>query len=197
MTIPEYENPIVLFREWLGAAESAEPVNPNAMFVASVGVDGTPSLRTVLLKAAEADAGFVFYTNLESQKGRELLAHPAAAAGFYWRTLGRQVKLEGRTALVEDHEADTYFASRPRGSQIAAWASKQSESLKNRDILVRAVAEFEQRFEGAEVPRPPHWSGFRLTAARIEFWLSQPSRLHYRLLYERQGTGWTRRWLNP
>lgn len=197
MTIPEYDDPIALFREWLAAAEGTEPINPNAMAVATVDAQGVPSIRTVLLKAVDDGGGFVFYTNLESQKGDDLRANPRAAACFYWRALERQVRIEGRTTLVDEAEADAYFATRPRGSQIAAWASAQSRTLERRAELERAVAETEARFEGGPVPRPPFWSGYRIVAARIEFWHSQPSRLHDRLRYDRQADGWQRRWLNP
>jgi len=197
MTIPEYDDPVALFREWLTAAESAEPINANAMAVATVGAGGVPSIRTVLLKGVDDAGGFVFYTNLESQKGEELRTNARAAACFYWRSLERQVRIEGPTALVEAAEADAYFATRPRGSQVSAWASAQSRLLESRTELERAVAETEARFDGVAVPRPPFWSGYRISAARIEFWLSQPSRLHYRLRYDRQAEHWRRCWLNP
>lgn len=197
MSIPEYEDPVALFREWLAEAERVESANPNAMALASVGADGTPSIRTVLLKGIGADGSIVFYTNAHSQKGRELAANPAAAACFYWRPLERQVRIEGATSPVGDEDADEYFATRQRGSQIGAWASEQSGVLESRAALERQVEAVERRFAGGPVPRPPHWNGYRLTARHIEFWLSQAARLHYRLTYDREGPGWRRRWLNP
>lgn len=197
MSIPEYDDPVRLFREWFAEAEAAEPVNPNAMALATVGAGGAPSIRTVLLKGIEDDGAILFYTNTQSHKGRELAANPAAAACFYWRQLERQVRFEGSTAPVSEAEADAYFAARPRGSQIGAWASAQSEVLESRAALERQVLQVEARFADGLVTRPPHWSGYRLRPARIEFWLSQTSRLHYRLAYDREDGGWRRCWLNP
>lgn len=197
MTIPELEDPIALFRMWLADAEQSETINPNAMAIATVSQDGTPSIRTVLLKDVDATGGFVFYTNLTSQKGRELKDNPKAAACFYWRALERQVRVEGTTTLVGDSEADAYFASRPRGSQIGALVSDQSATLDDRAILQSAFDEAVTRYEGCDVLRPADWSGYRLMPARIEFWHSKPSRLHDRLLYDRNGADWTRRWLYP
>jgi pyridoxamine 5'-phosphate oxidase len=197
MSIPEYPDPVALFREWLAEAERVETSNPNAMALASVGADGVPSIRTVLLKDVGDDGSIVFYTNTASRKGRDLGVNPAAAACFYWRPLERQVRFEGETTRVGEGEADAYFASRPRGSQIGAWASEQSEVLASRTALERQVAAVESRFAGVEVPRPPHWTGYRLRARHIEFWLAETSRLHYRLAYDRDGDGWRRRWLNP
>lgn len=197
MTIPEYDDPIALLRIWLGDAETSETVNPNAMAVTTVSEDGRPSTRTLLLKDVDNGGRLVFYTNLESKKGRELETRPVAAACFYWRGLGRQICVEGTISPVEAAEADSYFASRPRGSQIGAWASEQSRVLERREILEGAVEELTRRYEGQEVPRPPHWSGFRLDPVHIEFWQSQPSRLHYRLSYDREGDSWSRCWLYP
>lgn len=197
MTIPELEDPIALFRMWLADAEQSETINPNAMAIATVGQDGTPSIRTVLLKDVDATGGFIFYTNLTSQKGRELKDNPRAAACFYWRALERQVRVEGTTTLVGDSEADAYFASRPRGSQIGALVSDQSATLDDRAILQSAFDAAVTRYEGSDVLRPADWSGYRLMPARIEFWHSKPSRLHDRLLYDRNGADWTRRWLYP
>ncbi|MDP6705612.1 MAG: pyridoxamine 5'-phosphate oxidase [Alphaproteobacteria bacterium] len=197
MTIPEYDDPIELLRAWLDEAEGSEAINPNAMAVTSVSSEGRPSIRTVLLKDVDDGGCLVFYTNLESHKGRELLSQPVAAACFYWRPLARQISVEGSVSLVDDAEADDYFASRPRESQIGAWASEQSRVLESRESLERAVETVATRYEGQEVPRPPHWSGFRLDPKRIEFWQSQPARLHYRLLYDREADGWSRRWLYP
>jgi pyridoxamine 5'-phosphate oxidase len=161
---------------------------PTAFALATC-VDGRPSVRMLLLKHAD-EHGFVFYTNYESRKGRELLANPNAAICFHWQPMEIQVRVEGRASPVESAEADAYFASRGRGSQIGAWASQQSRTITEEQLLERRVAEFEKRFEGSAVPRPPHWSGFRLTPERIEFWKGMPSRLHRRELYTRSGKEW-------
>lgn len=150
---------------------------------------GRPAVRMLLLKDVD-DRGFVFYTNYESRKGRELLANPNAAMCFHWQPLEIQVRVEGQVQPVEPSEADAYFASRARGSQIGAWASNQSRVIGEEGLLERRVAEFERRFEGSSVSRPPHWSGFRLTPDRIEFWKGMPSRLHRRELYTRNGDAW-------
>jgi pyridoxamine 5'-phosphate oxidase len=158
-------------------------------FALATSIDGRPSVRMLLLKHAD-EHGFVFYTNYESRKGRELLANPNAAMCFHWQPLEIQVRVEGRASPVESAEADAYFASRGRGSQIGAWASQQSRTIAEEQQLERRVAEFEKRFEGNTVPRPPHWSGFRLVPERIEFWKGMPSRLHKRELYSRAGKEW-------
>ncbi len=196
MKIHELDDPIALFHQWYGDAEAGEPRNANAMAVASIGPDGRPSIRTVLMKDVDA-RGFVFYTNLESQKGVELRARPVTAICFYWRSIGRQVRAEGDVTLVDPGEADAYFASRPRDSQIGAWASEQSRDRGDLGRLEARVAELEIEYENREVPRPPHWTGFRLAPHRIEFWHEQPSRLHDRLMYDRVDGEWRRRWLDP
>lgn len=169
---------------------------PTAFALGSVSADGQPSVRIVLLKAVD-ERGFVFYTNHESRKGTELLAHPKAAMCFHWQPLERQVRVEGTTRAVSSEEADAYFASRARGSQLGAWASLQSRPIATPGDLEARVAEMEARFGGGPVPRPPHWSGFRLVPHRIEFWRNMPSRLHEREVYHREAEGWRRETLYP
>jgi pyridoxamine 5'-phosphate oxidase len=200
---PSYDDlipdPIARFLLLLDAARGVGPERlpePTAFSLATVGADGRPSVRMLLLKDA-SDAGFVFYTNYESRKGRDLLAHPAAAMCFHWQPLDRQVRIEGPVERVSDDEADAYFASRPRGSQLSAWASRQSEPMGDPGELDRRFAEAEAKFATGPVPRPPHWSGFRLIPQSVEFWISQPSRLHIRHLYTREGTGWRVETLYP
>jgi pyridoxamine 5'-phosphate oxidase len=196
--IEEKPNPLDLFGEWYAAAEKSEPNDPSAMSVATVGPDGMPSLRMVLLKGYDA-AGFVFYTNHESRKGRQLLAHPKAALLFHWKSLRRQVRVEGPVEPTTPQEADDYFATRARGSQIGAWASDQSRPLESRFALEKRVAAFAAKFVVGTVPRPPHWSGFRLAPLLIEFWQDGAFRLHDRLEYSRAAPGkpWTTRTLYP
>ena len=193
-------DPIVRFRgllEQASAVDRALLPEPTAFALGTVGDEGQPSVRIVLLKYVD-DRGFVFYTNLEGRKGRELLAHPRAAMCFHWQPLEVQVRVEGLAARVSDAEADAYFASRPRGSQIGAWASLQSQPIEPAGELQRRVADVESRYADAPVPRPPHWSGFRIEPRRIEFWHGQPSRLHDRNLYERAADGgWAVRTLYP
>lgn len=193
------EDPIALFQRLLADAQS-EPrervPEPTAFALATATPDGRPSVRMMLLKHADGD-GFVFYTNLESRKARELAANRQAAMNFHWTALERQVRVEGGVEPVTPAEADAYFATRPRGSQIGAWASKQSRPIASDGELEARVAEFERKFEGREVPRPPHWSGFRLVPESLEFWYGKPSRLHVRHLYTRQGAGWRVETLYP
>jgi len=169
---------------------------PNAMSLATVGMSGNPSVRIVLMKDVD-ERGFVFYTNLEGRKGRELRTHPVAAICFHWAALEVQVRAEGPVEVVSDEEADAYFATRPRESQIGAWASIQSQPIEHAQDLGQRVAEFEKKYDGLEVPRPPHWSGFRLRHERIEFWKARPGRLHERHLYTRSGDSWTMETLYP
>lgn len=192
-------DPIVLFQQLLAEAQGLprELVpEPTAFALATVGEDGQPSIRMLLLKHVDRD-GFVFYTNLESRKGRELAANRLAAMNFHWAPMERQVRIEGSVWKVSEEDADAYFATRPRGSQIGAWASRQSHPIERPGDLEARVAEIEQRFEGRDVPRPPFWSGFRLDPSSIEFWRGRPSRLHERQLFVRDRDGWRIRMLYP
>ena len=194
-------DPFDLFDTWFSEAERGEPNDANAMTLATATADGVPSARMVLLKGVDGPAaparGFVFYTNLESRKGGELLRNPNAALCFHWKSLRRQIRIEGGVTLVDDAEADAYYHSRPRGSQIGAWASAQSRPLSSRGELVKQVAKVTVRHPLGEIPRPPHWSGFRLVPKRIEFWRNRQFRLHDRLVYLAAGSGWRTERLYP
>jgi pyridoxamine 5'-phosphate oxidase len=189
-------DPIPLFAAWLGEAEASEPADANAMALATVDADGLPNVRIVLLKGVDEN-GFVFYTNLKSAKGAELGANAKAALCFYWKSLGRQVRIRGPVAAVADSEADAYFATRPRESRIGAWASRQSQPLASRAELDEAVARFAAKFGHGDVPRPDYWSGYRLSPVEIEFWQAGDFRLHDRVVFRRKGAGWEKTLLYP
>jgi len=189
-------DPFALFNEWLREALAKEPNDGNAMALATVDESGLPDVRMVLLKDVDA-SGFVFYTNLDSAKGRELIANPRAALLFHWKSLRRQVRVRGTVSTVTPEEADAYFATRARSAQLGAWASDQSRTLPDRLALEKKIAEVGLRFGLGKVPRPPHWSGYRLEPQSIEFWRDRPFRLHERLLFERAPGGWTTRRLFP
>jgi pyridoxamine 5'-phosphate oxidase len=192
----EINEPWQLFESWMDEAQRAEPNDPNAMALATVDPDGLPNVRMVLLKGIDA-GGFVFYTNTQSNKGRELLATPKAALVLHWKSLRRQVRARGTVTLVTDAEADAYFQSRPRDSRIGAWASQQSRPLESRFALEKAVAANTAKFAIGEVPRPPYWTGFRIAPVSMEFWQDRPFRLHDRVLFNRMADGWRKERLYP
>lgn len=189
-------DPFVQFRHWMEQAIHSGIHEPNAMTLATCAPDGMPSARIVLLKGFD-ERGFTFFSNYESRKGKEMAANPRASLVLFWGELERQVRIEGRVERVSDAESDEYHASRPRGSQLGAWTSWQSEVIAGREVLEQRLAEFTARFGDEPVPRPPHWGGYRLIPDVIEFWQGRPNRLHDRLCYRRAASGWTIERLSP
>ena len=192
------DDPWILFADWFAGAKQHEDVYPDAMTLATLGATGMPAARVVLMKDFDAN-GIVFHTNRESRKGNELAAHAQAGVCFYWKSLQRQVRIEGTVAPISDAESDAYFATRPRASQIGAWASQQSRVLNDRATLEKRIADFEQKYAEATVPRPPHWGGYRLTPVFFEFWQERLYRLHDRFVYNRASANaaWTHERLYP
>lgn len=191
------EEPMALFHAWFEEASRLEPRDPNAMALATVDADGLPDVRMVLLKGVDAD-GFVFYTHATSQKGRELAAHPKAAAVFHWKSLNRQIRIRGPVEVVSPAESDAYFATRAKPAQIGAWASKQSEPLESRLAFEKAIAVYTAKYAIGTVPRPPHWQGYRIRPQSMEFWQDRPFRLHDRVVFTPvPGGGWDKTRLYP
>jgi pyridoxamine 5'-phosphate oxidase len=188
--------PFAQFRRWIDDALASEVFEPNAMTLATVDADGQPAARIVLLRGWD-ERGFVFFTNYESSKGRQLAANPAAALVLFWAQLERQVRIGGRVEILRAEESDAYFAKRPRGSRVSAWASPQSQVIRGRDVLEERMDEIERRFGDGDVPRPPFWGGYRVIPDRIEFWQGRPNRAHDRLCYSTTATGWMRERLAP
>lgn len=190
-------DPFKTFADWLELAKTAEINDPNAMNLATADKNGRPSNRMVLLNGLD-QRGFVFYTNAQSRKGEQLSENPFAALCFHWKTLRKQVRIEGRVEIVSEEESDDYYNSRPRGSRIGAWASQQSRTLEQFSDLEKSVENFEKKFEGIEdIPRPNYWKGFRVIPDRIEFWINGEFRLHKRYVFERNGDGWKSHMINP
>lgn len=196
MSIRPWVEPFTRFEALYAEVRQQVPKDPNAVSLATVDEKGRPSVRTVLMKDFD-ERGFVVYTNHQSAKGRALLATRVAALNFYWPQVDRQVRVEGGVEVVAEAEADAYFATRPRASQLGAWASQQSHPLESREALEAKLDEVTATFDGRPVPRPPHWGGFRVVPQRIEFWQAHPYRLHWREEYVRTSEGWEWTWLNP
>ena len=193
-TLPD---PIEQFQKWFKEAEEAQVMEPNAMTLSTVTAEGRPDARIVLIKEVNNSLGFTFYTNYQSRKGKELEKHPYAALTFYWPELERQIRIEGSVEKVDSGLSEKYFHSRPRGSQIGAWTSPQSQEIPNRGILETRQRDYEERFEGKEVPLPQNWGGYAVKPNRIEFWQGRASRLHDRIVYEKNEGGWERKRLAP
>jgi len=191
-----YAEAVSEFKALLAGAAQTDLPEPTAMTLATADGEGRPSARTILLKGVD-DGGFVFYTNTLSRKGVQLAANARAALCFFWQPLKKQVVVEGVVERVSDEEADAYWATRPRDSQVGAWASQQSQPLESRELLLARAATFAEQYQGKDVPRPPHWSGYRVLAERIEFWAAGDARLHHRVCYERRDGRWTKSLLNP
>jgi len=190
-------NPVDLFKKWFAVAEKSEINDPNALSVATSSKEGIPSVRMVLLKGL-SDKGFVFYTNFNSKKGSNLKSNPNASMCFHWKSLRRQVRVTGKVSVVENEEADKYFSSRKYGSKISAWASSQSKQMKNRDEFLNKIKEYQKKFpKEKDVPRPPHWSGWRVLPNEIEFWLELDNRSHQRLIYKKENGKWIKEMLYP
>jgi pyridoxamine 5'-phosphate oxidase len=189
-------DPWILFAEWLAVAKEREPSYPDAMMLATVGADGVPAVRAMLMKSFDPE-GIVFYTNRESRKGDQLSENAKAGVCFYWKSLECQVRLEGMITKISDADSDAYFATRPRDSQLGAWASQQSRPLESRDTLLERVRNLDKEYEGRDVPRPPHWGGYRLAPSYFEFWEEGDFRLHNRFAYRLASGAWTVNRLNP
>ena len=191
------QNPIVLFKKWFAVAEKSEINDPNALSLATSSSDGTPSVRMVLLKGL-SEKGFVFYTNFNSKKGSDLKKNPKASMCFHWKSLRRQIRISGKTVVIDNKEADEYYNSRAYGSRIGAWASSQSQTMNNRNEFINKIKEFEKKYpDQKNVPRPPHWSGWRVEPDTIEFWLEIKNRIHERLNYRKENGKWLREILYP
>ena len=191
------QNPIVLFKKWFSVAEKSEINDPNALSLATSSSDGMPSVRMVLLKGL-SEKGFVFYTNFNSKKGSDLKKNPKASMCFHWKSLRRQIRISGKTVVINNKEADEYYNSRAYGSRIGAWASSQSQTMNNRNEFINKIKEFEKKYpDQKNVPRPPHWSGWRVEPDNIEFWLEIKNRIHERLNYKKKNGEWLREILYP
>ena len=191
------QNPMVLFKKWFAVAEKSEINDPNALSLATSSSDGMPSVRMVLLKGL-SEKGFVFYTNFNSKKGSDLKKNPKASMCFHWKSLRRQIRISGKTVVIENKEADEYYNSRAYGSRIGAWASSQSQTMNNRNEFINKIKEFEKKYpDQKNVPRPPHWSGWRVEPDTIEFWLEIKNRIHERLNYRKENGKWLREILYP